>query len=138
MTTITQIACVENQPERPCFRARVARSISARIMTRIPARVELAGGEVLGDGSATTTITVANPAGLFSRMGHEPIIGFGDSYMAGDWRAADGTDLGVALTVFAQRITTANPGVGPEAFRPRRAAPSPAPAQHAQGRAPKH
>jgi cyclopropane-fatty-acyl-phospholipid synthase len=109
MTTITQIACVENQPERPCFRARVARSISARIMTRIPARVELAGGEVLGDGSATTTITVANPAGLFSRMGHEPIIGFGDSYMAGDWRAADGTDLGVALTVFAQRITTAIP-----------------------------
>lgn len=109
MSAITLIPCLDKRDDRPCFRARIAHSISARIMNRIPARVELAGGKVLGDGSASTAINVANPAGLFSRMGHEPIIGFGDSYMAGDWMAGEGTDLGAALTVFAERITTAIP-----------------------------
>jgi len=109
MSTITELPCVENTPERLCARARIARTISGRIMRNIPARVELAPGEVLGDEAARVVIEVPNPAGLFTRMGHEPIIGFGDSYMAGDWKAGAGTDLGAALTVFAERITTAIP-----------------------------
>jgi cyclopropane-fatty-acyl-phospholipid synthase len=118
MSAISTIACAEADAERPCVRASIARRISARIMRRIPVRVALADGTTLGSRAVlgpdapadAPEIRVERPRAFFSRLGHEPLIGFGDSYMAGDWRPGPGTDLGAALTEFAERITTAIPG----------------------------
>ena len=49
------------------------------------------------------------PTALFERLAHHPKIGIGEAYMAGDWKAAEGTDLVDVLMPFAERMTTAVP-----------------------------
>jgi cyclopropane-fatty-acyl-phospholipid synthase len=46
---------------------------------------------------------------LLRRIAVHPKIGIGEGYMAGDWRAAEGTDLAAVLVPFAERITTVLP-----------------------------
>ena len=46
-------------------------------------------------------MTVHNPAAFFTRLGAGGLIGFGESYMAGDWDCEDLTGL---LTVFAAHV----------------------------------
>ncbi len=95
---------------RPCLRARVARAVAARIVAHVPARVELPDGALLAPAPADApTIRVTRPRAFFARLGHAPKIGFGEAYMAGDWRPAPGTDLAVALRPFAATIATAVP-----------------------------
>jgi cyclopropane-fatty-acyl-phospholipid synthase len=67
----------------------------------------LSTGEVYGGrgGAAQPTIEILHPEAFFARLGRSPMIGLGESYMAGEWRAAPGTDLADALTPFAERIT---------------------------------
>ena len=43
---------------------------------------------------------------FFHRIGADLKIGFGEAYLAGDWRAGHGTDLADLLTVFAQSWAT--------------------------------
>lgn len=96
---------------RPCLRARIARRVARRIIMAVPVRVELPGGALLAPAPADApAIRIARPRAFFARLGHAPKIGFGESYMAGDWRPAPGTDLGDALRPFAASITTAVPG----------------------------
>ena len=104
------------RPEaRPCLRARVARALSARIVRRIPVRVTMPDGSMLGRRDAPgapddlPVIRVVRPRAFFARLGHAPKIGFGEAYMAGDWRPAPGVDLGVALAPFAASIGDAVP-----------------------------
>ena len=52
---------------------------------------------------------VVRPAAFFARLGRDAKIGFGEAYMAGDWRAGPGTDLADLLTPFASRLTTLIP-----------------------------
>jgi cyclopropane-fatty-acyl-phospholipid synthase len=52
---------------------------------------------------------VHRPEQLFARLGADLRIGFGESYMAGDWEPAPGTDLADLLTPFAARLTTLIP-----------------------------
>jgi cyclopropane-fatty-acyl-phospholipid synthase len=87
-------------------------------MRDIPVRVELAtggvwGGEVLGAGDPgeAPVIHVVRPGAFFARLGHQPKIGFGEAYMAGDWRPAPGVDLSDVITPFASHVATAAPGV---------------------------
>jgi len=95
---------------RPCVRARIARRVARRIVGRVPVRVELPGGGLLAPApDDAPAIRVQRPRAFFTRLGHAPKIGFGESYMAGDWRAAPGTDLGEALRPFAASISTAVP-----------------------------
>ncbi len=95
---------------RPCLRARVARAVAARVVARVPARVELPGGTLLAPApDDAPTIRVTRPRSFFARLGHAPKIGFGEAYMAGDWRPAPGTDLAAALRPFAASIATAVP-----------------------------
>jgi cyclopropane-fatty-acyl-phospholipid synthase len=54
-------------------------------------------------------LEVIRPAAFFARLGRDAKIGFGEAYMAGDWRAGPGTDLADLLTPFASRLTTLIP-----------------------------
>jgi len=54
-------------------------------------------------------LELVRPGAFFARLGRDTKIGFGESYMAGDWRAGPGTDLADLLTPFAARLTTLVP-----------------------------
>ncbi|MCT2584217.1 SAM-dependent methyltransferase [Actinophytocola gossypii] len=68
---------------------------------RLPVRVRLPGGEVLGRGGPDApTMTVRRPE-FFHRLGVRANIGFGEAYMAGDWTSPDPAAV---LTPFAARM----------------------------------
>ena len=48
-------------------------------------------------------------SGAFARLGRDAKVGFGEAYMAGDWRSGPGTDLADLLTPFAARLTSLVP-----------------------------
>ena len=92
------------------MRATVARLIFERAVAQVPVRVTYPDGRVLGGGSPTSPeFEVVRPAAFFARLGRDAKIGFGEAYMAGDWRAGSGTDLADLLTPFAARLTTLIP-----------------------------
>ena len=89
------VAVVAGSP----VRAAVARTIFAAATTRLPLRVKLPDGRLVGAGAPATPVMVLHrPGDFFRRVGASGLIGFGESYMAGDWDSADLTGL---LTVFA-------------------------------------
>ena len=97
------------RPRAP-MRATVARLIFERAVAGIPVRVTYPDGRVLGSGSPTSPeFEVVRPATFFARLGRDAKIGFGEAYVAGDWRAGSGTDLADLLTPFASRLTTLVP-----------------------------
>lgn len=116
MSAVPTPSCLARPQARPCLRARVARVLAGRIVRRIPVRVEGPRGDVLGwpDAAAAPrdvpVLRLVRPRAFFARLGHAPKIGFGEAYMAGDWRPGPGVDLGEALRPFAARITHAVPG----------------------------
>jgi cyclopropane-fatty-acyl-phospholipid synthase len=96
-------------PRAP-MRATVARLIFERAVAAVPVRVTYPDGRVLGGGSpASPELEVVRPAAFFARLGCDAKIGFGEAYMAEDWRAGSGTDLADLLTPFASRLTTLIP-----------------------------
>jgi len=83
-------------------RAAVARQLFARACTGLPLRVSQQGGPDLGAGGpGAPVMTVHRPDDFYQRIGASGLIGFGESYMAGDW---DSTDLVGLLTAFAADI----------------------------------
>ncbi len=91
-------------------RATVARVIFEHAVAPLPVRVSYPDGRVLGAGSAASPeMEIVRPAALFARLGRDAKIGFGEGYMAGDWRAGSGADLADLLTPFASRVTTLIP-----------------------------
>jgi cyclopropane-fatty-acyl-phospholipid synthase len=83
-------------------RAEVARLLFGAAAARLPIRARLSDGRQLGAGGPSAPLmTVHNPAAFFTRVGAGGLIGFGESYMAGDWDCEDLTGL---LTVFAQHV----------------------------------
>jgi cyclopropane-fatty-acyl-phospholipid synthase len=94
------------------LRATVARLIFERAVAAVPVRVTYPDGRVLGAGSpASPELEVIRPAAFFARLGRDAKIGFGEAYVAGDWRAGPGTDLADLLTPFASRLATLIPPV---------------------------
>jgi cyclopropane-fatty-acyl-phospholipid synthase len=92
------------------LRATVARLIFERAVAAVPVRVTHPDGRVLGAGSpASPELEVIRPAAFFARLGRDAKIGFGEAYVAGDWRAGPGTDLADLLTPFASRLATLIP-----------------------------
>ncbi|WP_067814604.1 SAM-dependent methyltransferase [Nocardia inohanensis] len=68
----------------------------------LPMRVELPDGRVLGGGDATAPRMIVHDTRAFAtRIAARGLIGFGESYMTGDWSAPD---LPAVLTVLAARI----------------------------------
>jgi cyclopropane-fatty-acyl-phospholipid synthase len=83
-------------------RAGIARLLFGAAVARLPIRVGLSDGRRLGAGAADAPLMmIHNPGAFFTRLGAGGLIGFGESYMAGDWDCADLTGL---LTVFAAHV----------------------------------
>ena len=98
-----------SSPRAP-MRATIARLIFERAVAAVPVRVTYPGGRVIRGGSpASPEFEVVRPAAFFARLGRDAKIGFGDAYVAGDWRAGPGTDLADLLTPFASRLATLIP-----------------------------
>jgi cyclopropane-fatty-acyl-phospholipid synthase len=91
-------------PGSPCPAASPAWAwLAQRPFRRLPVLVVLPGGEQLGAGGPAPLMRIERPATLFHRLGVDAKIGFGGSYLAGDWTS---TDLAGLLTPFAERVTT--------------------------------
>ena len=83
-------------------RAAVARALFARAVATLPIGVRFPGERLLGEGPPGAPVMVVNrPRDFFRRLGAFGLIGFGESYMAGDWDCADLTGL---LTAFAVHV----------------------------------
>jgi cyclopropane-fatty-acyl-phospholipid synthase len=83
-------------------RAHIARALFTAGVAKLPLRVQFPDGKLIGGGSAAAPVMVLHrPRDFFRRFGASGLIGFGESYMAGDWDCADLTGL---LTVFAANV----------------------------------
>jgi cyclopropane-fatty-acyl-phospholipid synthase len=86
----------------PAARAEIARVLFRAAASRLPIRVRLPGGRQIGAGAPGAPVMVVhNPSAFYTRLGSGGLIGFGESYMAGEWDCADLTGL---ITVFATHI----------------------------------
>jgi cyclopropane-fatty-acyl-phospholipid synthase len=83
-------------------RAAIARALFTAAVARLPLRVRMPDGRFLGAGGPDAPVMeLRRPRDFFRRFGACGLIGFGESYMAGDW---DSTDLTGLLTVFAAHV----------------------------------
>jgi len=97
-------------PHPRATRGAVARRLVRLAAHRMPVRLRYPdGAEVGGGDDLAPVLEVLRPAALFYRLEAHPKIGLGEGYMAGDWRAGEGTDLADLLTPFAARLTTLLP-----------------------------
>jgi cyclopropane-fatty-acyl-phospholipid synthase len=90
----------------PRLRSTVTALVLDRMLDGLPIRAYYPDGSSRGAGGEDApALQIVRPASLVDRLSRNPKIGLGEGYMAGDWRAADGTDLGALLTPFAERLT---------------------------------
>jgi cyclopropane-fatty-acyl-phospholipid synthase len=84
------------------MRARIARILFTAGVAKLPLRVRFPDGRLIGAGAPSEPVMIMHrPREFFRRVGASGLIGFGESYMAGDWDCADLTGL---LTVFAANV----------------------------------
>jgi cyclopropane-fatty-acyl-phospholipid synthase len=82
--------------------AKVASSLLHRAAERLPLRLAYPDGSVIGAADPTLpTLVLHDPDRLARRIGRSGLIGFGESYMAGEWTS---DDLAGVLTAFATLI----------------------------------
>jgi cyclopropane-fatty-acyl-phospholipid synthase len=101
----------------------VADQLLRRAAARLPLRLAYPDGTVIGAADPTApTLVIHRPDAMARRIGRHGLIGFGESYMAGEWSSEDLTQV---LTVFATSVADLVPAslqrlrpLGP-AFRPR-------------------
>jgi cyclopropane-fatty-acyl-phospholipid synthase len=101
----------------------IANRLLRRAAARLPLRLVYPDGAVVGTADPTApTLVVGQPEALARRIGRYGLIGFGESYMAGEWSS---DDLTAVLTVFATSVADLVPRtlqwlrpIAP-AFRPR-------------------
>ncbi|WP_308162904.1 class I SAM-dependent methyltransferase [Nocardia alni] len=87
------------------LRAKGAAALFRRAVHGLPLRVEFPDGDVLGAGSATELLPrmiIRDPVAFFARVGGQGLIGFGESYTAGEWTSPDPAAV---LTVLAGHIS---------------------------------
>ena len=81
----------------------IADRLFRRAAARLPIRVVYPDGTVVGAADPTLpTMKLHRPEAMVRRVGQYGLIGFGESYMAGDW---DSEDIGGLLTEFGKRLT---------------------------------
>ncbi|HWA67112.1 MAG TPA: cyclopropane-fatty-acyl-phospholipid synthase family protein [Mycobacteriales bacterium] len=96
----------EMAPPKPApLRAAIARTVMRRVADRARLRVELPDGACFGPADAAV-IRILSPDSFFTRLGRDGKIGFGESYMAGDW---DAPDLAAAIEPLARQVGTLIP-----------------------------
>ncbi|MEV7423149.1 cyclopropane-fatty-acyl-phospholipid synthase family protein [Streptomyces sp. NBC_01429] len=95
---------VAGRPAASWLRTAVSERLVRHALARLPLRVRLDGDETLGLGGPL--MEVHDPKAFYRRIGVGGLIGFGESYMAGEWEARD---LVGVLTVLAERLATLVP-----------------------------
>jgi cyclopropane fatty-acyl-phospholipid synthase-like methyltransferase/DUF1365 family protein len=100
------IARVPSGP-RAAVSATIANRLLYRVAGRLPLRLAYPDGTVIGAGDETSPIlTITQPDRLARRIGRHGLIGFGESYMAGEWES---DTLPEVLTVLATDMATLVP-----------------------------
>jgi len=92
-------------PHAP-VQAAICRALLVRVAHGLQVRVQLPDGRSLGPTAPEVPLLVIHRDDFFHRVGRDGLIGFGESYMAGDW---DADDLGAALRPFAARVESLVP-----------------------------
>jgi cyclopropane-fatty-acyl-phospholipid synthase len=103
--------------------AAIADRLLRRAAARLPLRLFYPDGTVIGAADPTSpTLVIHQPDALARRIGRHGLIGFGESYMAGEWSSKELTPV---LTVLAASVAELVPStlqslrpIAP-AFRPR-------------------
>ncbi|ORV09964.1 class I SAM-dependent methyltransferase [Mycobacterium celatum] len=95
---------VANVPAGPA--AAVSAVVADRLLRRAAARLSLRlvypDGTVVGGGDLTSpTLAIRQPGRMARRIGRHGLIGFGESYMAGEWES---DNLTAALTILATQV----------------------------------
>jgi cyclopropane-fatty-acyl-phospholipid synthase len=81
----------------------IANRLLRRAAARLPLRLVYPGGTVVGAGNARSpTMVINEPDQLARRIGRHGLIGFGESYMAGEWES---DTLAALLTILAADLT---------------------------------
>jgi cyclopropane-fatty-acyl-phospholipid synthase len=99
-------------PAAPAYgiKAKIAARVLDRVLRKVPVTVRVAGRQRYGapsePASRRPVIEVTEPEPFFARLAASPMIGLGESFMAGEWRTGPGTDLADALAPFAERLTS--------------------------------
>jgi len=94
---------------RSALRSRIAELLVHRVAGQLPLRVALPGGRSFGSGGPQAPLLrLRRPQEFYRRLGVSGLIGFGESYQAGDW---DAEDLPGVLEIFANRIDALVPPV---------------------------
>jgi cyclopropane-fatty-acyl-phospholipid synthase len=80
----------------------LAHAFLRRAAARLPIRLQYPNGSVIGAADPTLpTMVMHRPDALARRVGRYGLIGFGESYMAGEWHS---NDLAGLLTAFATSV----------------------------------
>ncbi|MFD3313160.1 class I SAM-dependent methyltransferase [Streptomyces sp. NPDC058694] len=87
---------VASQPSASRARTAVTAAVVHRALRRLPLHVRFADGTSLGKGGPA--LDVHDPKAFHGRIGSQGLVGFGESYMAGEWDAPDPVAV---LTVLA-------------------------------------
>lgn len=95
---------VARPPAAPFGHAAVARRLVRRAVTALPLRCRFGTEPPQGSGPS---LTVHDPAAFFRRIGAHGLIGFGESYMAGEWDSDDLTGLLTVLTAHVDDLVPA-------------------------------
>lgn len=94
-------------PPQVPVKARIAEALFRRAVLPLPVRVVFPGGERIGSGGPDSPVMrIVRPEAFFHRLGAGSKIGFGESYMVGDWTT---TRLPELLTPFAATLSTLIP-----------------------------
>ena len=82
--------------------AAIADRLLRRASARLPLRLTYPDGTTIGGGDALSpALTIHQRDALARRIGRHGLIGFGESYMAGEWSS---NELTAALTVLAESV----------------------------------
>ena len=110
MSMIHEPVCLRRPAlHRACPMAAGARVALEYALRRVGSAALLPGGRRLGAAGVAPSIEFLDPDAAFERMGHQPNLGVGESYMAGDWRAVPGVDLATAMLPFARQLVAPQP-----------------------------
>jgi len=110
VSTTMRWPSIARTPRAP-LHATIAKAIFERAVHMVPVRVSTPDGVVRGGDTSpgAPEFRIVRPAAFFARLGRDTKVGFGEAYMAGDWKAGEGTDLADLLTPFSARLTTLVP-----------------------------
>ncbi|MFE7227612.1 class I SAM-dependent methyltransferase [Nocardioides sp. NPDC057577] len=102
-------------PATGSLRAGLAKQILRMATRQVPVDIVLPDGSLLNQrggspAAGRPAIELRRPQSFYGRIAENPKIGLGEAYSAGDWHAADGTDLADALTPYAERLSRPLPG----------------------------